>query len=580
MPDNGVIIPTERPTDLATFTVKIDGEALPRAVQVLSVRVNNCLNKIPTAKLIISDGDTASASFQQSESELFRPGLTIEISAGYHSEEEVIFSGVLVSQKLKFRKNSSSLVVTAKDPAFKMTLIPKYRLFNEKSDKEAAEEVLGIYGLSGELEDTFGSHEQLVQNDSTDWDFILMRSEMNGLLLSLDNGTLTSFSPDPTEEASLVLAFGSTMMEADLEIDSRFQTAEVVARAWSHTDQEIIEEQSSFTDEMGAGDITVDELASLNDEEQKEIVNPGQTQESELTALGDAYKLKRNFSKIRGTVTFQGLPSLKPGDIVELQGLGSVFNGNTIISAVAYEICDGKFISSGEVGIDPDFFSKKLSSKEKNCPLPSVSGIRSGIVLQLEEDPKGENRILVHIPMMHPEGEGIWARVSTLDAGEERGSFFLPEIDDEVIVGFVGDDPRHGVVLGMVHSSAKPAPLTAADDNFEKGFITKSEMKILFNDDTKTLTVSTPNGNSIVLDEDEGAVTVEDENSNSIKMSSDGIEIDSCKDIKMTAAGDITVEGVNINAAASAEFKAEGSAGAEISTGAVCTVKGSLVKIN
>jgi len=56
--------------------------------------------------------------------------------------------------------------------------------------------------------------------------------------------------------------------------------------------------------------------------------------------------------------------------------------------------------------------------------------------------------------MISTSDDGIWARISTLDAGKQRGTFFRPEIGDEVIVGFLNDDPRYPVVLGMVNSSA------------------------------------------------------------------------------------------------------------------------------
>ena len=167
-----------------------------------------------------------------------------------------------------------------------------------------------------------------------------------------------------------------------------------------------------------------------------------------------------------------------------------------------------------------------------------------------------------------------------MDAGKERGSFFLPEIGDEVLLGFLDNDPRYPIVLGMMNSSTKPAPLTASNNNHEKGFVTRSKLKLLFNDDTKTIDINTPNGNLIKLDEDEGIITFEDENKNSIKMSSDGINIESCKDINIKASGDITIEGTNISAAANAEFKADGGGGADLTTGAICKVQGSMVKIN
>ena len=170
--------------------------------------------------------------------------------------------------------------------------------------------------------------------------------------------------------------------------------------------------------------------------------------------------------------------------------------------------------------------------------------------------------------------------MASLDAGENRGAFFRPEIGDEVIVGFINDDPNHAVVLGMLHSSAKPAPLVASDDNHEKGFFTRSEMKILFNDEKKSIAIETPAGKKIILDEDAGTIVIEDENSNVFTLDSSGVVMETAGDFSIKASGDLNLEGTNVNVKANAQFKAEGSAGAEVSTSAVAVLKGSLVQIN
>ena len=132
----------------------------------------------------------------------------------------------------------------------------------------------------------------------------------------------------------------------------------------------------------------------------------------------------------------------------------------------------------------------------------------------------------------------------------------------------------------MLHSSAKPAPLSATDDNHEKGFVTRSGMKMLFNDDKIAYTLETPAGKKVILDEDAGVITIEDENSNVFTLDSDGITMESAGDINIKASGDLNLEGANINIKAQSQLTAEGSSGAEISSGAVTVIKGSQVQIN
>lgn len=213
--------------------------------------------------------------------------------------------------------------------------------------------------------------------------------------------------------------------------------------------------------------------------------------------------------------------------------------------------------------------------------LPAINGLHTAIVTALEGDPGSEGRIRIKIPSVTMDGEGSWARVATLDAGNSRGSVFLPEIDDEVLVGFINDDPRQPVVLGGLHSSAHASPLTASDDNHQKGFTTRSGMHILFDDEKKSLRLDTPGGNTLLLDEDQGLIRIADQNGNSIVLSSDGITLQSAKDVIIKAKGDIKTEATKgLEMKAGTQFKAEGSAGLEISSGAVTTIKGSLVQIN
>ena len=170
--------------------------------------------------------------------------------------------------------------------------------------------------------------------------------------------------------------------------------------------------------------------------------------------------------------------------------------------------------------------------------------------------------------------EGIWARIATLDAGKGRGTFFRPEIDDEVVIGFLNEDPRYPIVLGMCHSSAKPAPEPAKDDNHHKGYVSREKLKLSFDDEKKIIGMETPAGNKLVLSEDAKGITLEDQNGNKITLDDKGIKIESIKDITLKAAKDIKVEGANVKIEAQTAFKAVGTSSAEVS-GASATIKGS-----
>jgi uncharacterized protein involved in type VI secretion and phage assembly len=206
--------------------------------------------------------------------------------------------------------------------------------------------------------------------------------------------------------------------------------------------------------------------------------------------------------------------------------------------------------------------------------------VQIGIVTALQDDPEGEHRIKVRLPLVSAADEGTWARLATLDAGDGRGTFFRPEIGDEVVVGFLDGDPRFPIVLGQCHSSTKPAPEDASDDNHLKGYVSRSKMKLTFDDEKKVVVLETPAGNRLTLSEEDTSVALVDQNGSSVTLDSGGITLESAKDLTLKASGKVKVEGAGVELTSQASLKASGQAGVEVTSSGTLTISGSLVRIN
>jgi len=580
--NNSGVIKTSKSADLITFKLLIEGEELSSIYPVKSISVTKEVNKIPTAQVVLIDGEASNSEFKLSNEELVIPGKKIEITAGYHSDEETIFKGIIIKHNIKIRENSSQLILECKDEAVKMTIGRNSKYFYESKDSAIVEKLIGDHGLSKDVEATSFEHKELVQYDATDWDFMLMRAQANGKLCFVDDGKVTVAKPNISQAEVETITFGATLLDFDGEIDARHQVKKVSSYAWNHAEQKLLEIEAKDPSVSLNGNLSSSDLSDIVKLDNLQLRHGGAVTDSELQGWADAKLLFQQLAKVRGRVRFQGIPSVKPNTILKLEGVGDRFNGKIYISGVSHSISEGNWTVNAQFGIDPKWFSESydISSKPASGLLPSINGLQVGVVSQLQDDPDGEERILVQIPIIDDKEEGIWCRVSSLDAGDKRGFFFRPEINDEVIIGFINDDPNDAVVLGMLHSSAKAAPIVASDDNHEKGLVTRSEMKVLFDDDKKTINISTPAGKIITLDEDQGNIIIEDDNSNKITIDDSGITMETPKDINLKASGDVNIEGMNVNVKASAEFKAEGSAGAEVSTSAIAVLKGSLVQIN
>ena len=189
---------------------------------------------------------------------------------------------------------------------------------------------------------------------------------------------------------------------------------------------------------------------------------------------------------------------------MEVTGIGQRFVGKQYVAGVRHTFADGNWETDVAFGLCPDVYAATypVTALPAGGLLPAVNGLQIGIVTALENDPDGEDRIKVRLPLVSASEEGVWARLATLDAGDGRGTYFRPEIDDEVVVGFLDDDPRFPVVLGQLHSSAKPAPAAGSDDNNVKGYVSRSKLKLTFDDDKKVVVLETPEGNTLTLSED------------------------------------------------------------------------------
>lgn len=577
--------------DMVSFDLVVDGKTIDSSYQVVTVSVKKEVNRIPTATIVLRDGEAADGEFALSNSVDFVPGKEIKVKIGRDSDNTTVFVGVIVKHRIRVRElGEGVLIIDCRDKCVRMSAGRRNRYFEDIKDSDVMEQLIGQYsGLDKDVEATSLKHAELVQHHCTDWDFLLSRAEANGRLVVVDDGKVQVKKPYTNTEPALSVAYGNTLLEFEGEMDARTQWRSVEAQAWDYSNQAMFIRSTDAAPVSEPGNLSGSTLAKTIDLEKFELRHSGQLVEAELQAWTDAAMLKSRLAKVCGRAKIFGFAEIKPGQLIELQGVGERFNGKAFVSAVRHDVGNGAWDTHVQFGMPLRWFHRSPEIMDASAAglLPGVQGLQIGKVVQLQDDPNGEHRILVRLPIVDNTAPGIWARVASLDAGEDRGAFFRPEIDDEVVVGFVNGDPRDSLVLGMLHSSAKPAPLEAQDDNHEKGFQTRSKMRVLFNDDTKTITIDTPEGNSIVLDEDSTSITIKDQNDNKVVLNSAGIDLDSPKDIKInaggkieiSATGDLTMSAAKVEQTAQTSMMVKGAT-SKFEASGIAEIKGSLVKIN
>jgi uncharacterized protein involved in type VI secretion and phage assembly len=146
-----------------------------------------------------------------------------------------------------------------------------------------------------------------------------------------------------------------------------------------------------------------------------------------------------------------------------------------------------------------------------------------------------------------------WARLGTMMGGKNRGTWFVPDKDDEVVVGFEGGDPRRPYVLGGLWngSDSPPESMDGGGNNYKKVICSRNGVKITLDDTDgqEKLTLETPGGQKVTLKDGPGALTIEDSNGNSVKLESAGITVTASAKVTVNAStAEISAGMLTVNA--------------------------------
>jgi uncharacterized protein involved in type VI secretion and phage assembly len=193
-------------------------------------------------------------------------------------------------------------------------------------------------------------------------------------------------------------------------------------------------------------------------------------------------------------------------------------------------------------------------------------GVAVGLVTN-NQDPEGLGRVKVKYPWLGDDDESYWARLVVPMAGNDRGTWFLPEVDDEVLIAFDQGSLDYPYVLGALWNGKDKPPESNSDGKNNHRTIKSRSGHIIRMDDTdgseKLEIIDKSGNNKIVIDSSQNSITIE-----------------SGGDIKLTAKGKVTLSGngVEIQSQADGSFKA--SSTLDVNANGQLNLKGSMVNIN
>lgn len=579
------ISPLIEETNVFSFSILSAGSEIPSTYEIMSMNITMGISKLSSAEITVRDGSSASQTFEVTDSDTFKPGTEIEIKLGYQSKNDSIFKGVVTKESITVSEGSvSSLKISCKDKAEVLTMNKEKATYLKKKDSEIIQEIIGnVSGLTADVTATTLVNEEIVKPKISDWDFINMLAEKNGMIVTTDAGKVTVAVPDVSATPELQIQFGYDMIEFDSEINATEQYSGVECSAFDPATQKMITATAKDPTVNKEGDLTGSTLSSVLSANPLKLTKSAPLPQDELQAWADATLQRLRLSQFTGTVTFHGSPKAKVNSLIKLLGLSDRFNGDSYISGITHSISGGGWTTTAEIGMSSESFAEKneLLNPGSEGVSPPVHGLQTGIVKKINADPNNEFRVQVQLPILGDDSDPIWARLSTFYAGNTFGAYFMPEVDDEVILGFMDDNPSYPIILGSVFSSKIPAPETPDEKNTIKTLITSSKLQLKFDDENKVFTILTPGGNTMVFSDKDKGITVTDQNKNKIEMKDAGITLTD----KSNNTIEMTSSGITINSKSKLTLKAAQEVdiqGASISVSAdgSTAIKGSTVAIN
>ncbi len=475
----------------------------------LEIAVESSLHMPDVATLVIHD-----PRLLWIDSDLLKPGQELKVSvtdliSGRESREP-IFDGEIVEIEPEFTSETHSLTIRAFDRLHRLTRGRRVRSFQNVTDGDVARLIANEVRLETEVAETRRVHSYLLQCNQTNLEFLRERAAALGYLLYAQ-GKKLCLKPLKHEE-QIELQWGKSLLEFRPRLTTLSQVDTVQARGWDPiTRQELLAQVSDGQGmrEIGqkqSGGKLVKQLFRL-ETSHLIVERPVRSQsDAENLAQATADRVAESFVEAEGVCV--GKPELVAGVSIMVSAVGQQFGGKYFVTSASHvhNARDGyvtRFTISGQ---SPSSLLRLLRPEKESRS--SEFFLTLGLVTD-NNDPEGWGRVRVKYPGLSSDHTSDWARVVAVGGGPSRGIEFLPEVNDEVLIGFEMGDVHFPYVLGGLWNGQDDPP--------------KKSDQIVGNGRVRQRIIRSRSGHVITLDDDNGGISLTDRDGNRVQINSKGI---------------------------------------------------------
>jgi uncharacterized protein involved in type VI secretion and phage assembly len=532
--------------------------------------------------------------------------INLKVQAGDAGAPLLLLAGEVTAMEVEIDSHGSVTEVRGMDLSHRLFRGRTVAAYANMTAAEVVRKVVQRAGLTAGTIDIpeggrGGQDHQISQDNLTDWEFLSRLADITGAEVSMNEGKLDFLVPKPPDAAPdssarakqnpLVLEAGTNLSALRAGLTAAEQVASVEVRGWDFEAKQAVTATAPAKAPNVEVGTTPDALAGKFGSHTflGSDVPYRNHADANAAAKSLAGQIAGGFAEIEGVA--KGNVKLRAGAQVALSNVGQPFEGK-------YTLTSTRHLFSQDAGYTTAF---TVSGRQERSLYGmtagrtggggrfSVNGLAPAVVTD-NKDPKNMGRVKLKFPWLADDYQTDWARVAQIGAGKDRGAVMLPEVNDEVLVGFEQGDFDAPYVLAGLHNGqdTQPKPgFDPVDGNSGqvngRWFFSRTGHKLVFAETASGddgITLATGDGKyRLILDKKGTKVTVHSDGTVLVE-GKQGVTVDSGtgplelkgQSVKVTSQSTLDVQGqsVSVNGQGTAEFKSSG----------VVTVQGSLVKIN
>lgn len=462
-------------------------------------------------------------------------------------EKGTILEGEITAIETHFTQGSQApIVIRGYDPSHRLHRGRFNRSFQNMTDSDVVKKIAGEAGISiGTVDNSGAPHDYIFQQNQTNMEFLRSRAARCGFELFVKDAKLNFRKPKGDD--SLELTWLKDLSSFQVRVSSAEQVSSVEVRGWDYQQKQTFvatksSDQLITETDYGDGKKTSNVFKEKPSDPKMTVVDQPVFTQKEADTIAQALFNELSGEFVQADAKAEGNPKIRPGQVVKLSKMGK-YSGKYYVTEARHRFSERIYTTEFSVrGLRGGDLLSVLGPPAR----PKVGHtLLVGIVAD-NKDPEGWGRVRVKCPTLTEEHESNWARVVGAGAGSERGFDCLPEIDDEVLVGFEHGDIHRPYILGGVWNG-QDAPPEAVGDSVADGkvrlrtFKTRTGHNLQFIEEDKGgskkgIQVISVYGHEIYLNDSEKVIKIKTNGGHQLTLD------DQSKKIEMKSTGTIAIE--------------------------------------